>query len=543
MLGHSALAEAPIGAADNAIRITLTGTADLWALLKPGTATLRASASLAVSADNRILAASDDYISRASDRIANRLFAGTLRQALRFNRSIMGGAGFEGFSLGLGEAILTNAGGEYDGLVGSHAFDGRHVVIRLGDADSAHDTFGVVFSGQSTCYHVNGEEFVLELRDNAYLLDVPASAETFAGTGGIEGGEDLKGRRKPRPFGVCENVPAVALTPNTSLLFAVGSGRVQAIPAVYVRGSKIVPAQDHATPDALAAATIANGTYHTCLAKAVFRLKEIPVSDLGQVTADVDGELLDGAHAQTTADIVALLARGASGVVIDAASFARTRAMQPAPISYYLQTGDEATIAQVIATLMRGIGGWGGFRRNGQFEIGIVQAPKGDPAATRVSDIEIISINREPLPDAIDPPPYRMRAAWGRNWTVQTDSLAGSVSADRLAWLKESFRVSEPVEDATIRVNHPLAQDPAVLPTFFRYEADARKEARRQLVLWRGITSLYRIQLRIAPFSVDLGKELHVTYPRWDLASGKSFALSEVDEDTENTIVEVLAYG
>ncbi|WP_019998862.1 hypothetical protein [Aureimonas ureilytica] len=543
MLGHNALSETPISTATEAVLITLRGSAELWVAFRPGSATLRASSELRLNADTRIFAATEDYISRPSDAIPNRLFAGTMRQALRFNRAIRGGMAFDGFSMGLGEAILTNADGAYDGLARTHAMDGRSLIIRLGGAASAYDTFGVVFAGQSTGFLAKGEEFIVELRDNAYLLDVPASATTFAGTGGLEGGEDLKGRRRPRAFGYVQNVTPAALTQNTTLVHSVGTGAAKAIPAVYVRGAPLLKGPDFPTYEALVASTVEKGYFNTCLAQSLFRPAFTLSEDIGQYTADVEGEMLDGNLAASTPDIIELLARGAAGVLLDQASFARVRSLQSAPVGYYLPPGDETTISQAMTALMRGVGGWAGFRRNGRLEVGILQAPKGDPNAPRVTDIEIITIEPEALPDGIDPPPYRMRAAYALNWTVRTDSFAGSVSEERRTFLREAFRISTPVEDAAIRRNHPLAPDPEVLPSFFRDEADAVKECRRQLRLWRDARSLYRMSLRVAPFVTDLGREMHVTYPRWDLTEGRSLVVVEVDEDTENNIVEVLAYG
>lgn len=542
MFGTYALGEAPYGFGESALRVDLYGEARIEVAVQMGRADLRGAASLRVNADNRILAASDDYTSTPGDRIPNRLFAGTLRQALRFSRSILGGADFGSYTLGLGEAILTNADGAYDHLVGTHAFDGRPVTIRLGDASDPHDRFGVVFSGQSTGSAVDDDELVIELRDNGYLLEVPASAETFAGTGGIEGGEDLKGRRKPRSFGFCANVMPASLTPATTLLFAVGYRAVRAIPAVYVRGVKLQLGQDHPTVAALEAATIADGFYHTCLAKALFRLETHNATEAGQITADVEGELLDGALGAHTAAVVEILARDA-GVTVDRTSFERIGAEQPAPIGYYLGVGDESTIAVVMSRLMASVGGWVGFRRAGTLEVGILRGPVGDPLAPRFDDVDIVTIDRDRLPDALEPPPYRLRGIYARNWTLQSDGLSGSVTTERRAALAEAYQISEPAQSDAVKLNHPLAQDPPPFDAYFRDAADARAEAWRRLRLYRANRSLYRMQLRTAPFGLDLGREVFVTYPRWDLPKGKALRIVSVDEDTENNIVEVVAYG
>lgn len=543
MFGFDAFSTAPLGSVrDPNLQSHFVGAAEFLPGYKRVTTHFKGTASIRTSADNRIFAATDDYISQPGDRIPSRLFAGTVRQALRFSRSIFGSGDFGSYTLGLGEAILSNAGGEYDPLIGTHALDGRPIVIRLGDANEAHDTFGTVFDGQSTGYQVNGAEFVIDLRDNGYLLEVPVSAATFAGTGGIEGDEDLKGRRKPVPLGFCRNVTP-ALINRQKWVFAVADAAVHGISAVYQRGAALGAAgPDYPTYEALIAAEVPDGGFVTCLASGLFRVDFIADADVGQTTCDVEGLVVDGVYARSTAEVVTVLAKRVGGIALDLASFARVQAAQPASVNFFVGVGEETTIAAAMARLAIGIGGWVGFRRSGKLELGILSETTGS-ALTSFDDIDIIEIDRDRLPDAIEPPAYRYRAAYARNWTVQTDNFAGSVSEDRRTFLREPFRVSEPAEDQRIKINHPLAQDPPPIETFFDEEAPAKAECERRLRFFRSARSVYRLSARARPFGLDLGDEIHVTYPRWDLAAGKSFRVVSIDEDTENNIIEIVGYG
>ncbi|KTR07480.1 hypothetical protein NS365_04120 [Aureimonas ureilytica] len=521
----------------------LEGRAAFTPGYKAVSAALIGSARLVVNADNRLFAATEDFISRTSDRIPSRLFAGTVRQALRFTRSLLGGGAFSAYTVGLGEMILNNASGEYDHLIGTHAVDGRRVTVKLGGAGDAYDSFGVIFDGQSTGWHVDDAELIVDLRDFGYQMEVPASPNTYAGTGGVEGGTDLKGKRKPLALGTVSNVTPADLTATTSLVFQVHDGPVAAIPAVYVRAAKLALDADYPTLAALLAAAIPQGRYATCLALGLFRLRFLLDDDRGMVTADVLGAAPRGAHLSHTAEIVRHLAEATAKVSrINAASFARVAALQPAPVGLYVEPGSEVTVAELCARLMRGIGGWVGFRRAGDLEVGILTAPSGDPKAS-FGDVEIIRINRETLPDAIDPPAWRYRIGYALNWTVQDgDRLADGITDERRAWLREAWRIAEASSDR-VKVNHPLAQDPPMAEAYFRDEADARAEARRWLNLYRSSRSLYRATLKTQPFGLDLGDVIRLTYPRWDLADGKALRIVSLDEDTENNVVEVVAYG
>lgn len=502
-------------------------------------------ARLRTNVDNRIFAATDDFTSRPTDAVAGRLFAGTVRQPLRFTRSIVGAGDFSSLTLGLGEAILSNASGEYDRLIGTHALDGRALRIKLGGADDAYDSFGTIFDGQSTGYRVDGREFIVDLRDNAYRLEVPASPNTYAGTGGIEGREELKGRRKPRAFGKLLNVTPASLSPASTSLYQVNDGPVQAITAVYVRGVAMTLQADYATPEALIAADVDGGKYGTCLAAGIFAVTANS-GERGMVTADVEGDATGGVYVSTTADILRRLVEGTAGVTaFDEASLVALNTAYPDAIGYYVGPGEDIWISAIVERLMGALGGWGGFRRNGRFEVGVLRAPIGTSIA-RFTDIVIVDIDRDALPDSIEPPAWRYRMAYGRNWTVQDeDALAGSVQEDeaRVAFLAEPYRIADPAEDPRIKINHPLAQDPAVLEGFFAEAAPAAAEALRRLRFFRSARSLYRMTLKTQPYRLDLGSEIHVTYPRWDLKAGKSLRVVEIDEDAENNMTEIRAFG
>ncbi len=155
-------------------------------------------------------------------------------------------------------------------------------------------------------------------------------------------------------------------------------------------------------------------------------------------------------------------------------------------------------------------------------------------------------IERQKLPDGLSPPPWRYRVAWGRNWTVQTDVDGQSgVTAARVAFLAERYRLaaSDATAGAIVRTNHPLAQDPAPVESYFRDEADAAREANRRLALFGKTNSLYRIRLKAHPFVHEIGEEVHVTFPRWDLQAGRSLRIVALTEDTDENATEIIGFG
>jgi hypothetical protein len=534
--------------------LNLSGAALLHAdaiRVKFGAASLTGTALLAAQALFRIYAATKEFITRPTDRLANTPFYGTLQKALRFDRSIISGRGIGEITAGWGELELINAEADYDALIDRYAIDGRRVVVRVGADGASYDQYRILFDGTAADWNVEEDILRVSIRDNSYKLEVPASPALYAGSGGTEGGDDLKGKRKPRALGEVVNVSPPAEIP-AELVYRLNDGPIEAVLAVYDRAVALSFAADFGSVAALRAATtgaagsgaaIEAGEYATCLAEGYIRLGGSPV---GTVTCSLRGDRTGGVHATTTADIVARLLTGTAGLQpgteLSLPSFDGLNADQPGAIGYWIPAGSEETVASVVARLMAGAGGWGGFRRNGRFEVHQFKYPGGIPSA-RYSRIDIIEIRRDRLPADLSPTPWRWRVGWGRNWTVQTDIDGQSgVTPARVAFLKEEVRLAE-ASSATIRADRPLGKDIDPIEAFFVEESAAQAEADRLLALYGRSSALYRMTMKSQAFIHDIGDVVEVTYPRWDLAAGRLLRIVAIAEDTDENTVEIVGFG
>ncbi|HEV7337012.1 MAG TPA: hypothetical protein VGO06_13655 [Bosea sp. (in: a-proteobacteria)] len=542
------------GRAGFAGSLSLSAAATLSATVirvKFGAAALNGTSSLAGQALFRIYAATKEFITRPTDRLANTPFYGTLQKALRFDRSILSGRGIGEITAGWGELELINAEADYDALIDRYAIDGRRVVVRVGADGASYDQFRTLFDGTAADWDVEEDILRVSIRDNSYKLEVPASPSLYAGTGGTEGGEDLKGKRKPRAFGQCGNVSPPAEIP-AELIYRVNDGPIHAVSAVYDRAVALAFASDFASIAALRAATtgafgsgaaIEAGEYATCLADGYIRLGGSPV---GTVTCDLMGDKAGGVYVDSTADIVErLLIQTAglqAGTELSQPSFDGLNADQPNAIGYWMPAGSEETVAAVASRLMTAAGGWGGFRRNGRFEVHQFKYPGGIPSA-RYNRIDIVEIKRERLPADLSPTPWRWRVGWGRNWTVQTDVDGQSgVTPARVAFLREEVRLAE-ASSATIRADRPLGKDIEPIEAFFVAESAAQAEASRLLDLYGRSSALYRISMKAQAFIHDIGDVIEVTYSRWDLGAGRLLRIVSISEDTDENTVEIVGFG
>lgn len=501
-------------------------------------ASLLGLGTLSVSREFRIFSATSEFTTLPTDSLASTPFFGTLAQPLSFTRSLLGSDIIGNFSSGTGELDIDNTDGEYDFLIQDFAIDGRAIVVKVGREGDSYDKFYTVFNGTASDWIVAEDKVKIQLVDKAYLLNVPAQPNNYGGAGGIDGGTDLKGKRKPRCFGSCLNISPPLVIPS-SLVYQVNDGPIQGIVAVYDRGASLTFQTDYATSALLIAASVTSGNYSTCSAEGFFKLGSSPS---GTITSDVNGDKSFGLWSRTASQIIVTLLETSTTVASYYLPFVTAMAtLSPAIIGYYIAPDDTNTIADVVSNIMGSVGGWGGFRRSGQFELGIFLTPVGATPNAIFDRSDIIQISREALPSTLTPPPYRFRCSYNHNWTVQTD-LAGSVPASRVAFLAQSDRYSDSI-DLTVKLDHPFAADRDPIPSYFTSLADAQTESDRLLALYRKSAALYRFTVGIQPFALDLGDVVNLTYPRWDLTVGKNLRVVEMTENAQTNTIEVVGYG
>jgi hypothetical protein len=495
-------------------------------------ARLTGMATLAVSLEYRIYVSSREWATEPTDTPPSQPFFGTLTQPLSFQRSIRGGDTIGHFTSSGGTVEIANADGFYDFLVESYVVDGRDVTVKVGVQGDAYTTFFTIFSGLASDWSIEEDAVRIEVTDHAYKLQVPAQADTYAGTGGLEGGADLTGKRVPWALGYVYEAQPPLVIPG-ELLYEVGD--VASITAVYDRGVALTFQLDYATVALLRAASVTAGKYSTCIADGYVKLGSTPT---GTITADLVGTVT------TAATIVQEVLETSTALVYPddfyLPSFTAVETRQPAQLGYWIGPDTDVTVETLIADVMGWVGGWGGFRRTGKFEVRIFGAPLTTPAA-RFKRTDILDLKRGRLPSSLTPPPWRFRVGYQKNETVTTD-LAGSVTAARRAFLAEEYRYAE-ASDTDIKDDHPFSPEHPAIGAGFRNLADAQTEADRLLALYRVSRAFYTISLGVEPFGLDLGDTVNVTHNRFDLTQGRNMVIVEFVEDAGSNSVQIVAYG
>ncbi|MCG7363189.1 hypothetical protein MHZ93_18165 [Roseomonas sp. ACRSG] len=225
------------------------------------------------------------FVSEPVDQPADTYWERRIDVSLSMRSSLFAGSDVGGESqTAYGAVTLANGDGALDGLA-ELDWDGRLVEIRFSAAERPRwSDFAVVFAG--TCEQlVPGDALTLELRDRKALADEPLQPTKWLGTGGAEGPETFKDRRKPLALGVLRQIEPL-WQDEANLILAYADGPCGGVLELCDQGRPLVAGPDYPTREALRAADLSGWGYGTCDALGLVRLQASPERP---VTLDVLG--------------------------------------------------------------------------------------------------------------------------------------------------------------------------------------------------------------------------------------------------------------
>jgi len=149
-----------------------------------------------------LYAGTDGIVTEPTDTPADTFFEPIVKEALTFERSMFRPGHVGGRSLpDRGNLELVNTGA-FDAWLDYH-WEGRAVTVRMGRKGDAFAGFAVVFSGICGAPAYERNTIVIPIRDKQEELDTLLQETLYAGSGGNEGGDDLKNKPKPVCLGRC----------------------------------------------------------------------------------------------------------------------------------------------------------------------------------------------------------------------------------------------------------------------------------------------------------------------------------------------------
>ncbi|MBI5920257.1 MAG: hypothetical protein HY847_01260 [Betaproteobacteria bacterium] len=465
-----------------------------------------------------------------------------------------------------GEVVLDDSSGTLGATLIGYAFDGRSIVIRLGERGAAYP------SGYTTILNgtLDGQPSFDWTRITFRPADLTAAmsrtlqSDRYTGgnslPNGLEGVDDLKGRVKPIVLALASNMTPECV--NTSKLIfhvsiPVGTAAVAAS-AVRDKGvpltagtayANIADLQDDAKAPAAGAYKVLSTTGDGCY----FRLGSSPI---GEVTCDAAyGASGDRTHAQVWKRI--LLYLGISSGSISAADVtALDTALSGEIECAYFDETDAATALNEIATSAGA--GWYGDA-TGVYRIVQWAAPTGSPVATltnlRTMDMDIA----DPVGTGDVAPAYRVTLQYGRNWTVQQDANLGGDKTSPTdtvrapgsraglaarAWLVEEWR-SVKSEDTSVKTAHLNAIE-LKLTSLLSDATAAQSFSDAQLTLYKTARHMTTLTQMLSPAQIDairVNTVVTVTEARWGYDAGRSMRVAGALLDTKTGKSQLSVWG
>ena len=469
------------------------------------------------------------FKTKPTDTPANTYFEPVLQDPGYFARAIYSGEKLGGRSLpDRGRMVLTNAG-EFDDWL-AHHWDGRQVTLYAGEESDAWADFEIVFEGLCGELQYSRNAIELPLRDQADVLDKLVQETLFAGTGGNEGGDDLKDKPKPVCLGEVYNIVPV-LVDSTSRVYQFHDGQVEAVSAVYDNGKLLTLTADY-TVD------LTQG-----------RLTLVAAAG-GLITADVKGDKTGGVYAASAGAVARRLVTKYGGLTdpgdLDTTALSALDTATTAPVGVYMGT-TELNLADVLDQVVGSVGGFWGYTRAGLFTVGRVEDPAGGTAELVLDETDLTAggIRRA----AFGKPHWRERLNYKRAWAVQLpDALDAAATDAHKDFVAQEYRTAA-AKDEDIKADgagkggYIGAIDPDPETTLLAVKADADAEATRRLTLTGERRDLFHVSVKTQGLPVDLGAIVSLTHGRFGLAAGKDLLLVGMRADAWRNQVDLDLWG
>jgi len=563
------------------------------------------------------------FVTSPSESPANTLYDSRVMEALNFQRSMFQEGRIGGRSVpGFGEIVLNNADGGLDALAG-YAWDSRSVTIKVGEVGANLSQHFTIFQGVSKSVEFDDMTLKIIIHDDQDLFTRTIPSAVYAGTGGTEGSDVLKGTPKPLVFGEVTNIAPILVDPANNI-YQINDGQIEAISNVYIDGVRTTSFT----------ADLNNGR---------LTMSSTPT---GIVTCDCKGSKPSGSYKSTVGDIVRYIGSEFGGLSdpadYDTASFTALNTANSTPVGIYVTGFTE--IGAVLDELINSIGAFYGFGRDGKFSVGRLELASGT-ADLEADSTNILEINHQPTVI----PNYQVFLGYKYNFKVFTEEELGTLASPAstsyavtvvnvggtnyfaLGGTQAPAIIAKAGDTLTFTQSdgtnsgHPLAirtlQDesytdgvtvtgtagtsgaqtafiiPASAPSVLRYYCTvhgnvmgntitiannrdyllrssatinavvsglqtkypnstilqinsymvssiaASSEVSRLATLYGTQRDVYRIRMKIQPFTLKINDVVKITFNRYDLTTGKLFRVVTISEDAAVNEVELEVWG
>ncbi len=350
----------------------------------------------------------------------------------------------------------------------------------------------------------------LALGDVTERMATPLQPVLFQGTGGQEGGLELKGRPKPVTLGQVFNIAPVFLG-NVDL----GAGSLP----TYQSHWRAIAGHDAIRIRGVAQVVVSEGTPTVGQARdyAALGLFQLGAAPDGDVTADLRGDS-DPIYVNSIAGILRRMLESL-GLAYDTAEFDTTAwAFAEADLPGIVGFHQGATLTTTLAAaeeILAGSGAMLAAGRGGKLRL-------ADPLATDAPQFDlpsacVLSCEPLPLPASLRPLPRVIAVRWGRNH-APLSNMAGSVAAaDRQRLSQEgSFARAE----SSLITSRVAQQREISFPAAYWTEAEALARAEKWRTVLEAGPRMVRVLTDRFLGQIEIGQIGRITYPAFGFDEG-----------------------
>lgn len=406
-----------------------------------------------------------------------------------------------------------------------YSFDGRPAAVHLVPIGQPWGAVTTVSQSVVRSITRSRGSVRVNLEDAANILDTPLITRVYGGTGLRDGSPELKDKSPPGGWGECRFAEPLLEDPSI-YLYRLSDGAIQSVSRVEERGLAFNFAGDVASYELLrvAASTIAEGEYATCLADGSIVIKFAGGSpvDPDAIRVTFEGQKAAGTYVSFIGDVMVSMMRDSMGVQTNQIDFVSFEEMPLEKISYYFKGGDiSPTGSQVFNEIMESA--FGIFGSVNSDKIGAkLWFPPNNQAASRTYDAnDIYSV------DEVEPP---QKPVWYQTigyGPVQnpytTEQLAGGLTQPEIDERTAEFEGTYVKTSPYVKASNLRAVQGSFIRGVFDELTGAQDAVDRLMGVWGVDSKAFEVELSFGAADVQRGATIAMTHHDFGEKSGGKF--------------------
>lgn len=440
-------------------------------------------------------------------------------------------------SMSYGDIEILNSSGELDSWLDGtgYIWVNRSVNIYYSDQNLSINnvseiasTCDLVFSGVVADIDSRSRNVLnIKIRDKMERLNTPVSEDVLGtyGTWSSAQGQTNQDNIKPIIIGEPHNFQPLLIDP-AQLEYWAGVGPLEQITEIRDNG---VPVYTVGVIPGGATVNLTTGKFK--LTKPIVGECTVSAQGLKKSLNLVTG-VLENSYNNTIANAIAILVTQYGNTAtrllvseIDLSNFNNFNTQSPQAIGVYVNSRENLlSLCQQVAS---SVGAQIYFTRVGKLRILRYGVPSSTPTVfITPEDMHLNSFSTSGRSQVL----AAKKVGYAKNWYVQENLVTAIPQEHKYMFGTETW--SKTSNDSTnVKTLYKLHSEPAEKPTYLIEGADAAAEALRLNNYFGLVRTKYRFTGFSKLLTIELGQQVHITYPRFGLQEGKNFQVVGLNPD------------